>query len=88
VIENVRTANGETISVDNDGTVEENSQTEKPFNVGRSAQLSVPSLAQSRVAVRAPLSVLRSAQAAAQAAAQVLSSSKGATSSICRAARN
>jgi outer membrane lipoprotein SlyB len=34
VIENVRTANGETISVDNDGTVEENSQTEKTVQRG------------------------------------------------------
>jgi hypothetical protein len=35
VIENVRTANGETISVNSEGTVEENSQTEK--TVQRSA---------------------------------------------------
>ena len=34
MIENVRTANGETISVDNDGTVEENSQTEKTVQRG------------------------------------------------------
>ena len=34
VIENVRTANGETITVDNDGTVEENSQTEKTVQRG------------------------------------------------------
>jgi hypothetical protein len=34
VIENVRTANGETISVDSDGTVEENSQTEKTVQRG------------------------------------------------------
>jgi cytochrome c556 len=34
VIENVRTANGETISVDNEGTVEENSQTEKTVQRG------------------------------------------------------
>jgi hypothetical protein len=34
VIENVRTANGETISVDNEGTVEENSQTEKAVQRG------------------------------------------------------
>lgn len=34
VIENVRTPDGETISVDNDGTVEENSQTEKTVQRG------------------------------------------------------
>ncbi len=34
VIENVRTANGETISVDNEGTVEEDSQTEKTVQRG------------------------------------------------------
>jgi hypothetical protein len=34
VIENVRTANGETISVDNEGTVEENSQAEKTVQRG------------------------------------------------------
>jgi hypothetical protein len=34
VIENVRTANGETISVDNEGTVEEESQTEKTIQRG------------------------------------------------------
>jgi YMGG-like Gly-zipper len=34
VIESVRTANGETISVDNEGTVEENSQTEKAVQRG------------------------------------------------------
>jgi outer membrane lipoprotein SlyB len=34
VIENVRTANGETISVDNEGTVEENSKTEKTVQRG------------------------------------------------------
>ncbi len=34
VIESVRTANGETIGVDNDGTVEQNSQTEKTVQRG------------------------------------------------------
>jgi hypothetical protein len=34
VIENVRTADGETISVDNEGTVEENSQTDKTVQRG------------------------------------------------------
>ena len=58
VIENVRTANGATISVDNEGTVEEESQTEKTIQRTRSVQLSAPSSAQSVVAALAPRSVL------------------------------
>ena len=57
VIESVRTANGETIRVDTEGTVEEDSRTEKPFNGARSAPPSAPSSAPSRVAVKAPPSV-------------------------------
>ena len=57
VIENLRTADGETIRVDNEGTVEDNSQTEKAISGARSVQPSAPSLAPSRVAVKAPPSV-------------------------------
>ena len=84
VIENVRTADGKTINVDNEGKVGDGSQTEKTVQGARGRGARCHHRRHQWRRAKAPPSARRLAPAVAQGP----SSPRDATSSTCRGARN